>query len=145
MLVGGKNHSRPSNSLTQRLDTSQNTSVVRGTRQIRGVLPNQPIQKLLERLSRKSPKENQSIRRTKTAFAQLEQWCHRGSVESVLQNNRPDPRSNKDQDDGAEGGFGSGLDENLLAIEQIADHERGEDSGKVGKERRESTRFDSLT
>lgn len=116
---------------------------MRGTREIRRILPDEPIQKLLKRLSRKRPEENKRVRRPKAAFTELEQR-RALRVESVLQDDCPDPRADEHKDDRSEGDFGASLDIDLLAVEQVANDEGGENPGEVGEERRERARLDSL-
>lgn len=76
--------SRPSDGLTQRLDTSQDTSVVTETAEVGGVLPNDPVQELLEGLSRELPEEDQGICRAEAALEPVKHGWLLGVVEPGL-------------------------------------------------------------
>jgi len=99
---------------------------------------------LLERLSRKRPEENQSVSRSEPAFTEFEQRRGNRRVEAVLEDDRPDPRSDEHKDDAGESDLGAGLDVDLLTVKEVADDEGREDTGKVGEEGGERARLDSL-
>ena len=124
----------PSNSLTQRLHTAQDTSVVRQVAQISRVLADDPVQKLLERLAAKLPEENQRIRGPKAALEPVEHGLGLGIVELLLQDGGPDPGADEDGDDADEGNLGALLDVDALVVEQSGDDEGAEDAGEVGEE-----------
>ena len=63
-------NSRPRNGLSQRLETTQNTSVVRERRQIGSILRDEPIQELLKGLAGELPEENERVRTAETAATQ---------------------------------------------------------------------------
>lgn len=76
--------SRPSDGLTQRLDTSQDTSVVTETAEVGGILPNDPVEELLEGLSRELPEEDQGVCGPKAALEPVKYGWLLGVVESGL-------------------------------------------------------------
>ena len=95
-----KPNSRPRDGLTQRLDTSQDTGVVRQGRDVGGVLPDEPVQELLERLSAKLPEEHERVRLAEAALAEVEEGRGGHVVELVLEDDGPDPGADEDEDDG---------------------------------------------
>lgn len=127
--------SRPSDSLTQRLDTPQDTSVVTETAEVGGVLPNDPVEELLEGLSGKLPEEDQGVCGSKAALEPVKHGRLFGVVEPGLEDTSPDPRSSEHSDDRDlitgvsavdfpgpncthEGDFGSSLDLDVLSVKE---------------------------
>jgi hypothetical protein len=72
--VQEKEDLRPSNSLTQRFHTSQNTGKMAQVRKVRRILANQPIEKLLESLTTELPEENKRIALSKAALEPIKYW-----------------------------------------------------------------------
>ena len=137
----GKNI-RPRNSLSQRLETTENTSVVRERGQIGGVLADKPVQELLEGLSRELPEEDERVRLAEATLEPIEDGRLGGVVELLLQDGGPDPGASEQDDDAGEGDLGAGLDEDGLPVEQGGDDEGGEDAREVGEEAGEGARAD---
>jgi hypothetical protein len=131
---------RPSNGLPQCLHTPQDTRVMAQIRQIRRVLPHQPVQKLLERLAAKLPKEHERIALPETALEPIEHGRLRHVVELLLQDRRPDPRARQDGHNCDESNLRALFDVNVLVIQQRCNDEGAEDARKVGEEAAERAR-----
>jgi hypothetical protein len=109
-------------------------------RKIRRILPNQPVQKLLKRLSAKLPKEDQRITLPEPALEPIKHRRLRHVVELLLQDRRPDPCPRQDGDDGDEGDLRALLDVDVLVVKQRRDDEGAEDTREVGEEAGEGAR-----
>lgn len=96
-----QNDSRPSDSLAQRLDTSEDTGVVGERGEVGGVLTDEPVEELLEGLSTKRPKEDESVSLAESALAEVEQGGLGGVVELVLEDDGPDPSSGEENHNAA--------------------------------------------
>lgn len=60
----------------------------------------------------------------------------------LLEDDGPDPGSDESDGDGAERSLGSGVDVDLLSVDEVSEDERRENSSEVGEERREGSGSD---
>lgn len=130
----------PRNGLAESLNTTQNTGVMRQVGQIGGVLPNQPVEELLESLTAELPEENERVGLSEAALEPVEYGRGGSVVELVLQDGGPDPCTNEDGDDAAKSDLRAELDVDLLVVEERGDDERTENTSEVGEEGAECAR-----
>lgn len=99
MLCWERIDSRPSDSLAQRLNTPEDPYTAAQMSQIRSVLPDDPVQELLERLTRELPEEDERVRPAKPGGEPVVDWSSGLSVDVALENEGGYPGRDEDQDD----------------------------------------------